>query len=59
VFAYASDPGTYRIAAGELFKEIEAGLHVEIGAEYALADAAAAHRALESGRTTGSVLLNF
>ncbi|HSR00738.1 MAG TPA: quinone oxidoreductase [Sphingomicrobium sp.] len=59
VFSYASDPGTYRIAASELFREIEAGLHVEIGAEYALAEAADAHRALESGGTTGSVLLNF
>lgn len=59
VFSYAADPDAYRIAAGELFREIEAGLHVEIGAEYDLADVAEAHRALESGGTTGSILLSF
>jgi NADPH2:quinone reductase len=44
--------------AGELFSWIEAGeLSVRIGAEFPLADAADAHRALESRRTTGKVLL--
>ena len=44
--------------AGELFAWIGAGeLKVRVGAEFALADAAAAHRALEARRTTGKVLL--
>lgn len=44
--------------AGDLFSWIESGdLSVRIGAEFALADAAEAHRALEGRRTTGKVLL--
>jgi NADPH2:quinone reductase len=45
--------------AGELFGWMAAGqLDVRIGAEFALADVAQAHRALEGRRTTGKVLLN-
>ena len=44
--------------AGDLFTWIAAGeLDVRIGAEFALADAADAHRALEARRTTGKVVL--
>ena len=44
--------------AGDLFAWIEAGeLDVRIGATFPLADAAAAHAALEGRRTTGKVLL--
>jgi NADPH:quinone reductase len=44
--------------AGELFAWIAAGeLSVRVGAEFALRDAAGAHRALEGRRTTGKVLL--
>jgi NADPH2:quinone reductase len=44
--------------AGELFGWMAAGeLDVRVGAEFALADAAEAHRALEGRRTTGKVLL--
>jgi NADPH2:quinone reductase len=44
--------------AGELFEWVTRGeLDVRIGAEYPLADAAEAHRALEGRRTTGKVLL--
>jgi NADPH2:quinone reductase len=44
--------------AGELFSWMAAGeLTVRVGAEFALEDVADAHRALESRRTTGKVLL--
>lgn len=44
--------------AGELFAWMAAGeLSVRVGAEFALADAAEAHRALEGRGTTGKVLL--
>ncbi len=44
--------------ASDLISSIEAGeLTVRIGGEYALSDAAEAHRALEGRRTTGKVLL--
>lgn len=46
--------------AGELFTWIGAGeLKVRVGAEFPLADAAAAHRALEGRQTTGKVLLRM
>jgi NADPH2:quinone reductase len=44
--------------AGDLFRWIEAGnLRVKIGKRFTLADAAEAHRALESRRTLGKILL--
>ena len=44
--------------AGELFKWIEAGkLHVKIGKAFRLWEAAEAHRALESRKTCGKILL--
>lgn len=43
---------------GELFAAIEAGeLDIRIGARFPLAEAAAAHRALEGRETTGKVIL--
>jgi len=46
--------------AGELFGWMAAGeLSVRVGAEYPLADAAEAHRALEGRRTAGKVLLRL
>lgn len=59
VLAYAADPDLYRDAAAALFAQMAQGLHVEIGATFAIADVAAAHAALEAGQTTGSVLLTF
>ncbi|HEX8362923.1 MAG TPA: quinone oxidoreductase, partial [Longimicrobium sp.] len=45
--------------AGDLFRWIARGeLDVRIGAEFPLAEAAEAHRALEGRRTTGKVLLS-
>lgn len=59
VFAYASDPGRYRAAAAAVFEALEDGLQVAVGARFALADAAAAHRALEAGKTSGAILLDL
>jgi NADPH2:quinone reductase len=46
--------------AGDVFNWIAAGeLEVRVGAEFSLADAAEAHRALEGRKTTGKVLLRI
>lgn len=54
---YLPDPVVYPRAAAEVLAEVEAGLRPLIGAVHPLAEAAEAHRALEAGRTSGSVLL--
>jgi NADPH2:quinone reductase len=55
---YTQDRTELELRAGELLGAIAAGrLDVRIGAKFALADAAAAHRALEGRATTGKVLL--
>jgi NADPH2:quinone reductase len=44
--------------AGDLFKWIESGkLHVKIGGKFSLSQASEAHRALESRKTSGKILL--
>jgi NADPH:quinone reductase len=55
---YTADRNELLWRAGELFGWIAAGeLAVRIGAEFPLADAGEAHRALEGRKTTGKVLL--
>jgi NADPH2:quinone reductase len=55
---YTATPEELRARAGELFGWVADGsLDVRVGAEYPLAEAAEAHRALEGRRTTGKVLL--
>jgi NADPH:quinone reductase len=55
---YTATPEELRARAGELFGWVAGGsLAVRVGAEYPLAEAAEAHRALEGRRTTGKVLL--
>jgi len=55
---FISDPDELAWRADEIFTAISSGsLDVRIGAEYALTDAADAHRALEGRQTTGKVLL--
>lgn len=57
VLAYVTEPVAYRTGTAALFDRLTDGLAVDIGAEYPLAEAAAAHAALEAGKTTGSVVL--
>jgi len=53
-----ADVAAMRAAAAELFDLVQRGaLEIEIGASFALADAAAAHRAVEARSVAGSVLL--
>ena len=55
---YTQTTAELQARAGELFDWVAAGkLKVRIGATFALAQAAEAHRALEGRRTTGKVLL--
>lgn len=55
---YVATTDELRARANDLFSWIAAGeLHVRIGAEFPLGDAAEAHRALEGRRTVGKVLL--
>ncbi|GEE02761.1 quinone oxidoreductase [Gordonia spumicola] len=55
---FISDPTEFAWRAGEFFAAIADGtLHVDVGQRFALADAAAAHRALESRTTTGATAL--
>jgi NADPH:quinone reductase len=52
---YIADPSERSALAGELFDHVESGrIKIEINQRYALEDAAAAHRDLESGRSVGS-----
>ncbi len=55
---YLRDRAELELRAGEVLSAIGKGeLRIRIGAEYPLAEAAAAHRALEGRKTTGKVLL--
>jgi len=58
LFDYAATRDELHLSAGRLFAMIESGtVPVHIGARFPLAEAAEAHRALESRQTTGSTLL--
>jgi NADPH2:quinone reductase len=58
LFHFIAEPAELAWRAEEIFGAIADGsLHVRIGAEFALTDAADAHRALEGRQTTGKVLL--
>jgi NADPH:quinone reductase len=55
---YVATPGELQASAARVFEMVRSGaVPVRIGARFALADAAQAHRALESRATTGSTLL--
>ena len=58
LFSYASTPTQLRAMAADLFDLVAAGrIRVEARQTFALRDAAAAHRALESRATTGATVL--
>jgi NADPH2:quinone reductase len=58
LFHYVADRPSLEWRAGEVLRAVAGGhLGVRIGATFPLAEAAAAHRALEGRKTTGKVLL--
>jgi NADPH2:quinone reductase len=60
LYHYVATRAELEQAAGELFAMVESGkVKVEVGQTFALKDAAEAHRALESRRTTGSTVLTI
>lgn len=59
VFRYAADDRDYHAAAAAYFEALAQGLAIDEGPVFPLAQAAAAHQALEEGRTTGAVVLDL
>jgi NADPH2:quinone reductase len=58
LFSFTDTPESLARASKRLFALVESGvLSADIGQRFALKDAADAHRALESGKTTGATLL--
>jgi NADPH2:quinone reductase len=58
LFNFTDTPASLARASKRLFSLVEKGvLNADIGQRFALKDAAEAHRALESGTTTGATLL--
>lgn len=58
LFTYIDDPAELQASAAELFEMVASGtVKIAINQRFALADAAAAHRALEARQTTGSTIL--
>lgn len=57
VMAYVAEPQTYRAAGDAVLEVMRSGLLARIGRTYALADAGSAHSDLESGRSSGGLLL--
>jgi NADPH2:quinone reductase len=54
---HRADPATYLRAAAGAMEALEAGIAQNVGAAYALADAATAQADLEAGKTTGCSVL--
>ncbi|ADG18852.1 quinone oxidoreductase family protein [Paraburkholderia atlantica] len=57
VFRFMADPVRYREGALATFQQLRSGLRAKVGAVIPLAQAAVAHRRLETGETSGSILL--
>ncbi len=54
---YSNEPALYRKATADLIAVLQQGMIQPIGAEYRLAEASKAHADIETGKTTGSVIL--
>ena len=59
LYTYVATREALLSSASSLFQAVRDGLKVEIGQRFPLAEAAAAHRALEGRSTTGSTLLEL
>lgn len=60
LFDYIARPEERRDSAAQLFNALDKGrVKIDIGQRFALADAAAAHVALEARKTTGSTILTI
>lgn len=57
VFRHMADAAHYRQSAEAVLARLKSGLRVPVAARMPLTEAAEAHRLLESGQTTGAVLL--
>lgn len=57
VFRFMSDLARYHEGAQATLRQLQNGLRVSIGQVLPLAEAAEAHRLLETGQTTGAILL--
>ncbi|MCP4126323.1 MAG: quinone oxidoreductase [Gammaproteobacteria bacterium] len=58
LFDYVSDPKEQQLLAEALFERVIAGdISIQVNHEFPLADAALAQHTLESGQTTGSIIL--
>lgn len=57
VFRFVADPARYREGAMATFQQLRSGLRAKVGAVLPLAQAVVAHRRLETGETSGSILL--
>lgn len=57
VISYANDLNNYRASATELFKFMDEGIKGTISEKVPLSEAARAHRMLETGQSSGSLLL--
>jgi NADPH2:quinone reductase len=57
VMRYMSDPDSYRRAAADVIAMLQAGIQQDLGQDYPLTQAASSHADLETGRTTGCLVL--
>lgn len=58
VFRYLSDPARYQEGGLATLAQLAGGLTLPVDSEFALADAAQAHRRLQSGQSAGAILLH-
>ncbi len=58
LFDYVAEPAEQHLLADALFERVSSGdISIQIKQEFQLADAGLAHKTLESGATTGSIIL--